>query len=193
MPRTRDALLDAARSVVERDGLRALTMAAVAARAGLAKATLYNHFRTRSDVVEALVAREIEAVGSQALAAARAEGAAAGLEAAARCVGQHGAVRRVAGTDPAALVRLAALPDGPISERARSLVAEVLSVGAASGVRGVGGAVDVGAAAAGDDGLAGERAWVDLVLHWLAAQLLAPQDDQARRWSAALLAGRSET
>ena len=56
MNRTRAALLDGARRAVEMSGTK-ITMAQVAASAGVAKATLYNHFRTRDAVLSALVLR----------------------------------------------------------------------------------------------------------------------------------------
>jgi AcrR family transcriptional regulator len=58
MGRTRGALLDGARKAVAANGTR-ITMAQVANEAGVAKATLYNHFRTREDVLAALLADEI--------------------------------------------------------------------------------------------------------------------------------------
>jgi AcrR family transcriptional regulator len=58
MNRTRTALLDGARRAVEMSGTK-ITMAQVAAAAGVAKATLYNHFRTREAVLDALLLDEI--------------------------------------------------------------------------------------------------------------------------------------
>src|SRR4051794_29762897 len=58
MNRTRAALLDGARRAVERTGTK-ITMAQVAAAAGVAKATLYNHFRTREAVLDALLLDEV--------------------------------------------------------------------------------------------------------------------------------------
>lgn len=54
--RTRDALLAAARSLIEEDGLDALTMAAVAERAGVTRRALYLHFTSRTELVMALFA-----------------------------------------------------------------------------------------------------------------------------------------
>ena len=51
MGRTRTAALDGARRVLAEHGLRKATMGDVAVRGGLAKATLYNHFRTKDDLV----------------------------------------------------------------------------------------------------------------------------------------------
>ncbi len=52
--RTREALLDAAREILERDGFHALTMGAVAHRAEVSRGAVYLHFSSRSDVVAAL-------------------------------------------------------------------------------------------------------------------------------------------
>jgi AcrR family transcriptional regulator len=53
--RTRAALLAATRSILERDGFEALTMHAVAARAGVTRGAAYLHFASRADLVAALV------------------------------------------------------------------------------------------------------------------------------------------
>jgi AcrR family transcriptional regulator len=52
--RTRAALLDAARQLVETGGFGALTMAAVAQRAGVTRRGAYLHFGSRSELVLAL-------------------------------------------------------------------------------------------------------------------------------------------
>jgi len=53
--RTRQALLDAARQLVETDGVQATTLAAVADRAGVSHRALYLHFPSRSELLAALV------------------------------------------------------------------------------------------------------------------------------------------
>jgi len=55
MGRTRTAALEGARRVLAEHGLRKATMGDVAVRGGLAKATLYNHFRTKDDLVAGLI------------------------------------------------------------------------------------------------------------------------------------------
>jgi AcrR family transcriptional regulator len=52
--RTRAALLEAAREIVEGDGLPALTMAAVAERADISRRAVYLHFESRGQLVTAL-------------------------------------------------------------------------------------------------------------------------------------------
>ncbi|WP_165368273.1 TetR/AcrR family transcriptional regulator [Phytoactinopolyspora endophytica] len=52
--RTRDALLAATREILESDGFEALSMAAVADRAGVTRRAVYLHFTSRADLVNAL-------------------------------------------------------------------------------------------------------------------------------------------
>jgi AcrR family transcriptional regulator len=51
---TRDALLSAARQIIEEDGYDKLTMAAVADRAGVTRRAVYLHFTSRAELVSAL-------------------------------------------------------------------------------------------------------------------------------------------
>jgi AcrR family transcriptional regulator len=52
--RTREALLDAARSLLEEGGFSSLRMGAVAERAGVTRRAVYLHFPSRTDLVAAL-------------------------------------------------------------------------------------------------------------------------------------------
>lgn len=54
--RTREALLSAAREIIESAGLEQLTMAAVAQRAAVSRRAVYLHFGTRAELVMALFA-----------------------------------------------------------------------------------------------------------------------------------------
>ncbi|MGI5203476.1 TetR/AcrR family transcriptional regulator [Spirillospora sp. CA-108201] len=56
----REALLDAAESVLFEQGTQALTLSAVADRAGVSKGGLLYHFPTKEELVRAMVARVIE-------------------------------------------------------------------------------------------------------------------------------------
>jgi AcrR family transcriptional regulator len=51
---TRAAAFAATRAILESEGFEALTMAAVAARAGVSRRALYNHFASRGELVAAL-------------------------------------------------------------------------------------------------------------------------------------------
>ena len=53
MERTRAAVLDGAARAVEKHGARRATMGDIAVLAGIAKGTLYNHFRTKDAVYAA--------------------------------------------------------------------------------------------------------------------------------------------
>ncbi len=102
MGRTRAALLDGARRAVEVSGTK-ITMAQVAAAAGVAKATLYNHFRTREAVLSALLQHEVSALvdelANQPLADA--------LATAADRISGNPLLRALARQEPATLARLA--------------------------------------------------------------------------------------
>jgi AcrR family transcriptional regulator len=61
--RTRAALLDAARAILQQQGFEALTMTAVADRAGVTRRAVYMHFATRGDLVAALFDHIADAEG----------------------------------------------------------------------------------------------------------------------------------
>ena len=52
--RTSGALLHATRDLIDEQGFEALTMAAVAERAGVSRRAVYLHFSTRTELVTAL-------------------------------------------------------------------------------------------------------------------------------------------
>jgi AcrR family transcriptional regulator len=56
---TRSQLLDAAEAVVAQDGVRNLTLDAVAARSGISKGGLLYHFRSKEDLAAAMIERSI--------------------------------------------------------------------------------------------------------------------------------------
>jgi len=71
---TRDRLLDAAGAVVRRDGAQALTLDAVAAQAKVSKGGLLYHFKSKQELVQAMVERwlaeferDIDAAGAGGL------------------------------------------------------------------------------------------------------------------------------
>ncbi|MGY1705002.1 TetR family transcriptional regulator [Geodermatophilus sp. SYSU D00697] len=112
MGRTRAGLLDgAARAFAER-GLRRSTMQSVAAAAGVAKATLYNHFRTKDEVARALLAAELDRLG--AVAAGRPPATA--LAELADEVAGHPVLQRLARDEPEVLTGLLAAPPDRWSE-----------------------------------------------------------------------------
>lgn len=80
--RTRAALLDATREILEDDGFEALTMAAVAARAGVSRRAVYLHFASRAAMVDALFQHiaETEGLGDSTRRVWEAPDAAAALD-----------------------------------------------------------------------------------------------------------------
>lgn len=80
----RDALLEAARSLLSEGGTEALTFPALAERTGLARSSVYEYFRSRAAVVEELCAVDFPVWAAEvetAMATAAAAGPAAQVEA----------------------------------------------------------------------------------------------------------------
>jgi AcrR family transcriptional regulator len=144
MDRTRAALLAGAARAVEVDGTK-LTMAHVATAAGVAKATLYNHFRTREAVLTAVLVDQVGAL----VAGQSGKPLAAALTDAAAAISEHPLRNALARLEPAVLAGLARIdPAGEAWRIARD-------------------GVDAELAAAGFGG-------ADTVLRWLASFLLTP-------------------
>jgi AcrR family transcriptional regulator len=157
MNRTRAALLSGAARAVEVSGTK-ITMAQVAAAAGVAKATLYNHFRTREAVLDALVEQQVEAlVEAQAgkpLGVALVDGATA--------IATSPIRRGLASVEPAVLAAIGRIDTAaPGWQRARAAVEAALS-------------------AEGRDG-------VDIVLRWLASYLLTEAEPESIALDVAVL------
>jgi len=111
--RQRQVLLAAARDLLVDGGYPALTFAALARRAGLARPSVYAYFRTREEVVVALCEVELPAVGAEVVrAVADAESPRDRLEAYVRA--QLAAV----GDDQFRLAHV--LADAPLSTSARA-------------------------------------------------------------------------
>src|ERR1700729_3949279 len=70
MARTRAAVLDGAARAVEKHGARKATMADIASLAGIAKGTLYNHFRAKEAVYAAALDAGIRSLATECVAAA---------------------------------------------------------------------------------------------------------------------------
>lgn len=123
MARTRAGLLDGARRAVIAHGTRRATMHDIATFAGVAKATLYNHFRTKDDVWAALMESEVRALAEECAGRPLTEA----LGHAARRLSEHEALRRVVVTEP---VVAAALLTGdrraPAWQVARAAVRQAL-------------------------------------------------------------------
>jgi AcrR family transcriptional regulator len=164
MGRTHEAALRGALAAVAKYGSRKATMGDIAMLAGVAKATLYNHFRTREDVYLAVIAAEVDTVATAARAKLP-DGLDVAIAEADRLIGEYAALRKIAVDDPAALAALATPSDGPAWAAARQQIVAALS----------------------DCGYVDSPAAVDLVLRYLASQLLAPSTAEDRAAAATLL------
>jgi AcrR family transcriptional regulator len=102
---TRRGLLDGAARAFAENGLRRSTMQSVAAAAGVAKATLYNHFRTKDEVARELLALELDRLTAEAVARPPAEALAALSDE----LGAHPVLRRMSVTDPETFAALLAV------------------------------------------------------------------------------------
>jgi len=105
MNRTRAGLLSGAARAFAEHGVRRSTMQSIAAAAGVAKATLYNHFRTKDEVAAALLAVELDRLSALAASLPRDQA----LGALSDELGAHPVLRRLAVTEPEALTALLAV------------------------------------------------------------------------------------
>jgi AcrR family transcriptional regulator len=160
MNRTRAALLAGAARAVTGSGSK-ITMAQVAAAAGVAKATLYNHFRTRDAVLAALVVHQVDEI----IDAQAGKPLGTALVDAATAIARHPVRRGLVHVEPALLAAIGRMDD------------------AAAGWQHARAAVGAALAADGRDG-------VDTVLRWLASFLLSDAGPESiARDVAVLLAG----
>jgi AcrR family transcriptional regulator len=98
VPRKRDTrrrLLDAAAAVVRRDGAKALTLDAVAAEAGVSKGGLLYHFKTKRDLLDAMLEEWVEEFGTEIAAAEEGKGFAHGYVKASDMTGWAAAERAI--------------------------------------------------------------------------------------------------
>ena len=137
MSRARAGILSGAATCVARYGIRKTTMGDIAREGGVAKATLYNHFRTKDDVLGALLTHEIEQLLAQVESAGgqpgTAEAIAAALTTAGAFVAEHPVLRHLAVAEPALVATLVTPTDNALWQRARSVCRERLSLAQAAG------------------------------------------------------------
>jgi AcrR family transcriptional regulator len=126
MARTRAALLAGAAACMASRGSHGTTMADIAAAGGVAKATLYNHFRSRDEVYAALLDAEVRRVAAL-VAGCAPDDLAAALLLMVEEVATHPVLRRIAGCEPQVLVTLTNRQDHPLWGLARGSVVAALS------------------------------------------------------------------
>lgn len=163
MNRTRAALLAGAARAVTVSGSK-ITMAQVAAAAGVAKATLYNHFRTRDAVLAALVVHQVDEI----IDAQAGKPLGTALVDAATAIARHPVRRGLAHVEPAVLAAVGRIDDAaPGWQHARAAVGAALA--------------------------AESREGVDTVLRWLASFLLTEASRESiARDVAVLMTGLAE-
>jgi AcrR family transcriptional regulator len=169
MARTRAAVLDGASRAVEKHGARKATMADIASLAGIAKGTLYNHFRAKEAVYAAALDAGIRTLAAECTAAAR-EDLSDALGIAAERIGSNPALRRIAADEPATLAVLMTPTDMPLWGLARSAIRDVLVAA----------------------GVATSTSSIDLVLRWLTSFMASAGTDsvaQANLIAAGVTAG----
>ncbi len=94
--RNRERLIEAAKQVFTEDGADA-SLEAIAKHAGVGIGTLYRHFPTRDDVIEAVYRREVEALAAAAESLAASQPPLAALDAWLRLFIDYMATKRVVG------------------------------------------------------------------------------------------------
>jgi AcrR family transcriptional regulator len=151
MLRTRTAVLDGAARAVEKHGARRATMADIATLAGIAKGTLYNHFRDKEAVYAATIASGVAALAEECATVAR-EDLADALALAAERLGSNPALRRVAADEPATVAELMTIGDSAAWTAVRQSVRVVLE----------------------SAGRAASEPAVDVVLRWLVSFVGTP-------------------
>jgi len=162
MARTRTALLLGAREAIAANGVRATSMIDVADYGKVARATLYNHFRSKEELWQALIADEIE----QLVELFNEHSALSdGLFAVATYIADHQPLRTIVRLEPEVLARLTTIDDSPQWQAVRSRIGEIARRHKL------------------DDQTA-----VDLIFRWLLSQVANPLAPEQRVSSAALVA-----
>ena len=145
MDRTRVALLAGARQAVIESGTR-ITMGQIATLAGVAKATLYNHFRTKESVLHALLLDEVSRIVDSCAGHPLAES----LEQAATSIATNPVLSTLSLLEPGTVATMARVGASDGWSRARVAVHDVLDAEGRSGT--------------------------DFVLRWLASYLVSPAE-----------------
>ena len=103
MSGTRQRVLQAASALIASRGVRRMAMAELARESGVAKATLYNHFRTKEEVLAALVVAAVEEIAQ----ACKDRPLADALDAASQVLSAHPLLRQLRESEPEHLGALA--------------------------------------------------------------------------------------
>jgi AcrR family transcriptional regulator len=137
MTRSRACILSGAAKCLARYGTRKTTMSDIAREGGTAKATVYNHFRTKPDVYAALLADEVDdlltSVAGLPGAPGSAESVAEALAYAAEWLSEHPVLRALREREPEVAARLARPGEGPLWQQVRHAALARVSLAVAAG------------------------------------------------------------
>lgn len=149
--RTRIALLDGARLVLSEVGVREANMITIADRSRVARATLYNHFRDKEEILYALLDSEIARMSELAKCASNRSEV---LFLLSRDIFDNGVLRKVAELEPHLIARMVTISESEKWGQVRETLQSVLYCSRESG---------------------------ELVLRWLLSQFFSPIPESARR------------
>jgi AcrR family transcriptional regulator len=137
MTRARAGILSGAAKCIAKYGTRKSTMGDIAVAGGVAKATIYNHFRTKSHVYAALLADEVDDLLSQLAAlpapAGTAESVVEALAFAAEWLTDHPVLRALREREPELAARLARPTKDPAWQQVRQAALHRVSLAVAAG------------------------------------------------------------
>lgn len=167
MSRARAGILDGARASIIAGGVRRMTMSDVAERGGVAKATVYNHFRSRTELLDGLLADELTRLGE--VADATGPGIAEQLAALAQSIAGNPLLATIRQSEPDVLADLTAIPNEAARDRWTNNVSSIRT-------------------RLTDQAARSDDAAVDLVLRWLVSVVLAPARADRLAEQASLLA-----
>lgn len=159
---TKSAIAQAGRQLLAQGGLSALNMSAVSSESGLARATIYNHLRDRSELLDLVVS---ELVLELLAVAQKQQESGQMLCDCANWLATDAALTGLRTHSPAELLKAMQVAVSP-SEETLAQIAEILSI----------------------RGLSAELTSVQSVLRWLVSFAIAPGKAEDRRAGAELLA-----
>jgi AcrR family transcriptional regulator len=137
MSRARAGILSGAAKCIAKYGTRKSTMGDIAVAGGVAKATVYNHFRTKSHVYAALLADEVDDLLTQIAAlpapAGSAESVVEALAFAAEWLTEHPVLRALREREPELAARLARPTRDPAWQQVRQAALHRVSLAVAAG------------------------------------------------------------
>jgi len=127
---TRDAILNASMSELERVGLRKLSLVDVARTAGVSRQTVYRYFRDRDELVTAVVRRDEDAILQATRSATEhiddlREALEVGIAIVLRRAREHPVLDALLATEGDVLVPFLASPSSPVLRVARPVVEEL--------------------------------------------------------------------